>query len=143
MVFTSPVHSSLLWHFTLSILWPKIVSNIFCGWIWMKVVTLSQMCGRWCQSYYASRTLKVQFLVLCFWLRFVVLQVIIFNVILQWSGILAAQLTIFMGSVNHDSWKWLVLCFQKSRRMWTKKNYMKLIEEKEESAIFFWEDGRS
>jgi len=27
--------------------------------------------------------------------------------------------------------------------MWTKKNYMKLVEEKKERAIFFWEDGRS
>jgi len=37
-------------------------------------------------KYYASRTLKIQFLVLCFWLCFVVLQVTMFNVVLQWSG---------------------------------------------------------
>ncbi len=37
-------------------------------------------------KYYASRTLKIQFLVLCFWFCFVVLQVTMFNVVLQWSG---------------------------------------------------------
>ncbi len=38
------------------------------------------------ENYCVSRTLKVQLLVFCFWLCFVVLQIIMFNVVLQWSG---------------------------------------------------------
>jgi hypothetical protein len=54
--------------------------------------------------------------------------------------ILAAPLTIFMGrSVNHNSWKLLMLNFQRNARMWTNKNYMKLVEEEEEARFFFWE----
>jgi hypothetical protein len=32
-----------------------------------------------------------------------------------------------------------VLSFQKNRRTWTMKNYVKLVEEEEEVGFFFWE----
>jgi hypothetical protein len=48
--------------------------------------TLSQMCGKWSWSCCASRMPKVQFLVFCFWLCFVALQVTMFNVVFQWSN---------------------------------------------------------
>jgi hypothetical protein len=32
-----------------------------------------------------------------------------------------------------------MLTFQRSGKMWTKKNYMKLVEEEEEVGFFFWE----
>jgi hypothetical protein len=53
-----------------------------------------------------------------------------------WSGILVVQLTIIIGSVNHDSGKWLVLSFQGNRKMWMRKNYMKLAEEEEGMQFF-------
>jgi hypothetical protein len=38
-----------------------------------------------------------------------------------WSVILDAQWTIFMSSMNHSSWGQLVLSFQGSKGMWTRK----------------------
>jgi hypothetical protein len=52
----------------------------------MKVGILSEMGGKSCPSCCASRTSKGQFFVFCFWLCFVVLQVIVFTVVFQWSG---------------------------------------------------------
>jgi hypothetical protein len=48
--------------------------------------------------------------------------------------------------VSHNSWKQLVLNFQRSGRMWTKKNYMKLAKEEESRTIFLlrmWENLNS
>ncbi len=36
-----------------------------------------------------------------------------------------------------------MLSFQRSGGMWTKKNYMKLIEEEEEAGFFFWGVGEA
>ncbi len=44
-----------------------------------------------------------------------------------------------MGSVNHDSWRRLVLSFQSNGRRWTRNNYMKLDEEMGCGQFFFWE----
>jgi len=52
---------------------------------------------------------------------------------------LGAHQTIFMRSASHNYWRRLVLNFQKNKRMWTIKNYMKLAEEEEEAWFFFWE----
>ncbi len=55
----------------------KIMFNIFYGW--MKAGSLIRLCGRWCRSYCASRTSKVQLFVFCFWLYLLFCK-------LLWSG---------------------------------------------------------
>jgi hypothetical protein len=36
--------------------------------------------------------------------------------------------------MNHRSWRWLVLSFQKSEGMWTMQSYMKLAEKEKETG---------
>jgi hypothetical protein len=48
--------------------------------------------------------------------------------------ILVARLKNFMGNVSHNSWRRLVLSFQKDGRWWTKGNYMKLVKRKKKQA---------
>ncbi len=124
------------WH-----LWPK---NSVQHFLWMKVETLIQLCGRWCRSCCASRMPKSSItcfsifgLVCCFASYCGVALVSWFR---WWSRILTIQWTIFMSSVNHGSWGWLVLNFQRSERMWTMQSYMKLAE-KEEGGIFLLQVG--
>jgi hypothetical protein len=52
-------------------------------------------------------------------------------------------LIIFMGCVSHNFWKRLLLNFQSSEGMWTKKNYMKLAEEEEKGQVFFGSVGEA
>jgi len=126
------------------------MSNIFYGWAWMKIGTLSRMGDKWCQSSYVSRMRKSSFLFFFFFFFFFFFDFVLlfcrllclmlfFNGVALvswfqwWNEILATRLTIFTVNVNHDSWRWLVLCFQGSGRMWMKKNYMKLTEERKRS----------
>jgi hypothetical protein len=90
----------------------KIVSNILCGW--MKTRTLIQLCGSRCQSYCASRMLKVQLLAFLFLALFVVLQVIVEW--LRWAGFndgagsLLLNWKILWGvwiTVLGDDWCWV------------------------------------
>ncbi len=66
------------------------MSNIFYGWTWMKVGTLSWMGGIWCQITkqlcFKDIESPISCFLFCFWLCFVVLQVIVFNVVFQWSN---------------------------------------------------------
>jgi hypothetical protein len=65
-----------------------------CGWTQMEVGTLSRLGGRWSkwQNNYVSLGIKeTKSLVICFifciWLCFVILQVILFNIVLQLSAL--------------------------------------------------------
>jgi hypothetical protein len=42
------------------------MSNIFCGWTWMKVGKLSQMGGRWCQITKQLCSKDTESLISCF-----------------------------------------------------------------------------
>ncbi len=125
-------------------MWPEIVSNILCGWVWMKAITLSHLGGRWCKTIMLQGHRKFSFLLIFFPIfGFVLLFYKLLCLMSFFNGttlVMEQNLcySIFMVSASHDSWRWLVLCFQRSGRMWTKKNYMKLVEEEGRQFLGGW-----
>ncbi len=88
----------------------------------------------------------------CFWLCFVVLQVIVFNVVLQWSSF--GELVSMMernpccsidNLYDECESRFLEMIFtvlSREQKDVDEENYMKLAKE-EEGGNFFWECGRS
>ncbi len=105
--------------------WHLWLENNVQHFLWMKAETLIQLCGKWCRNCSVSRMMKRSItcfstfgLVCCFVGYYGVALVSWFQ---WWSVILDAQWTIFMSSMNHSSWGQLVLSFQGSKGMWTRK----------------------
>ncbi len=70
------------------------MSNIFYGWTQMEVGTLSWLGGKWCLitkqlCFIGIEDAKspVSCFLFCIWLCFVVLQIIMFNIVFQWSNL--------------------------------------------------------
>ncbi len=96
---------------------------------------------------------KSNFLFFIFGFYFVVLQVIVFNVVFQWSGFGElvsviernpyCSIEIFYGECESQFLEMIGDALSGSRRMWMKKNYMKLAEEEEGMQLFFGNVGKA
>jgi hypothetical protein len=95
--------------------------------------------------------LKVQFFVFCFY--FVVLQVIVFNVVFQWSGFgelvsvmernLCYSIDNLYGECESRFLEMISIELSKKQKVWTKNNYMKLVEEEEGRQFSFGSVGEA
>jgi hypothetical protein len=77
----------------------------------------------------------------------------VFNVVFQWSGF--GELVLVMewnpcysidnlyGECESRFLEMISIELSKKQKVWTKNNYMKLVEEEESQAICFWECGGS